>query len=386
MPGAMAAASARPASCARTVTRASTLPAEGHDRAARPCRRRPLRGRPAPRCRRLAPATDGFSRQRARRPRRRRCSSEASGAAALRGAAGLRRPEPPPRASPPTKTSRAGSAVAARRCPASAAGVGVQSTPHQGVELDRDDHAHLWRRYALPGRAPSAARARRPQVRPDARPRLRGDPACRRRISARATWASTTTSSTRCGRRCTRELDHALPERHRGPGESHQRADCELDLAAAEGRAAGAGVGHGLRDGELRRPLRRPALPHLEGLHARQRGAAARARRPAIRAGASTATPTRCGCTSVRRWTRCWDGRWTYGDVKELFTPVFLRARPPSAVRAPRRGRQRRRQPAALDPRDSARSACPHRPHRPVRDARLRRDPAWGDEQPALPV
>ena len=25
--------------------------------------------------------------------------------------------------------------------------VGVQSTPHEGVDLDQDEHAHIWRRY-----------------------------------------------------------------------------------------------------------------------------------------------------------------------------------------------------------------------------------------------
>ena len=27
--------------------------------------------------------------------------------------------------------------------------IGVQSTPHEGVDLDRDDHAHVWRRYVF---------------------------------------------------------------------------------------------------------------------------------------------------------------------------------------------------------------------------------------------
>ena len=142
--------------------------------------------------------------------------------------------------------------------------VGVLSTPHEGVDLDRNDHAHVWRRYVL------QSAHRLPNVKPGHKcGRMHGhgfeiilhadQDLGAREISVDydhldELWAPIHA-----------ELDHACLNDIPGLENPTSEMISAWIWRTAEARAPGALLGHGLRDRELRRALRRPALPHLEG-------------------------------------------------------------------------------------------------------------------------
>ena len=107
------------------------------------------------------------------------------------------------------------------------------STPHEGVDLDRNDHAHVWRRYVL------QSAHRLPNVKPGHKcGRMHGhgfevilhadQDLGAREISVDYDHLDETLGAD------PRRARPRLPERHPGPREPHQRDDLRLDLATPE--------------------------------------------------------------------------------------------------------------------------------------------------------